>query len=302
MVRSMSISSRFLVRDCAPSVTVSATVSPAGHWRCRRSDASARTVTPRFTVPTARQERCCTDRETKTRSPRLGSGSGQGRAMKLRFGLLLASAIGLSGTGTAALAADAQLVTKAPVVVPEVWWLHGYFEVGGRDFLNNPCRNCSVTSGQGSLAKYYEYSSIKPGPFLDGHVATGSSNGLYQADVWARNAGYSDQQYLVDLSKAGEHYLTFGWDQTPHLYSTSALTLYNGVGTNALTLPGGLSNSLFVASGNTNPITTPNAAKVKALIDANVHQTDIGIRRDRAAGEYRYTPHESGAIRGAHRK
>ena len=218
--------------------------------------------------------------------------------MKLRFGLLLASAIGLSGTGTAALAADAQLVTKAPVIVPEVWWLHGYFEVGGRDFLNNPCRNCSVTSGQGSLAKYYEYSSIKPGPFLDGHVATGSSNGLYQADVWARNVGYSDQQYLVDLSKAGEHYLTFGWDQTPHLYSTSALTLYNGVGTNALTLPGGLSNSLFVASGNTNPITTPNAAKVKALIDANVHQTDIGIRRDTAAVEYRYTPNDSWDIRG----
>lgn len=217
--------------------------------------------------------------------------------MKLRFGLLLASAIGLSGTGTAALAADAQLVTKAPVIVPEVWWLHGYFEVGGRDFLNNPCRNCSVTSGQGSLAKYYEYSSIKPGPFLDGHVATGSSNGLYQADVWARNVGYSDQQYLVDLSKAGEHYLTFGWDQTPHLYSTSALTLYNGVGTNALTLPGGLSNSLFVASGNTNPITTPNAANVKTLIDANVHQTDIGIRRDTAAVEYRYTPTDNWDVR-----
>jgi MtrB/PioB family decaheme-associated outer membrane protein len=217
--------------------------------------------------------------------------------MKLRFGLLLASAIGLWGTGTAALAADAALVTKAPVIVPEVWWLHGYFEVGGRDFLNNPCRNCSITSGQGSLAKYYEYSSIKPGPFLDGHVATGSSNGLYQADIWARNVGYSDQQYLVDLSKAGEHYLTFGWDQTPHLYSTSALTLYNGVGSNALTLPGGLSNSLFVASGNTNPITTPNAAKVKALIDANVHQTDIGIRRDTAAVEYRYTPTDNWDVR-----
>jgi len=217
--------------------------------------------------------------------------------MKLRFGLLLASAIGLWGTGTAALAADAELITKAPVIVPDVWWLHGYFEVGGRGFLNNPCRNCSITSGQGSLAKYYEYSSIKPGPFLDGHVATGSSNGLYQADIWARNVGYSDQQYIADLSKAGEHYLTLGWDQTPHLYSTSALTLYNGVGTNALTLPAGLSNSLFVASGNTNPIATPNAAAVKTLIDANVHQTDIGISRDTAAVEYRYTPTDNWDIR-----
>ena len=218
--------------------------------------------------------------------------------MKLRLGLFLASAIGLWGTGTAALAADAVVLpTKAPVFVPDVWWMHGYFEVGGRDFLNNPCRNCTITSGKGSLAKYYEYSDIKPGPFLDGHVATGSSNGLYQADVWARNVGYRDQQYIVDLSKAGEQYLTFGWDQTPHLYSTSALTLYNGVGSNALTLPAGLSNSLFVASGNTNPITAPKAANVKAIIDANVHQTDIGIRRDTAAVEYRYTPTDNWDIR-----
>jgi hypothetical protein len=130
----------------------------------------------------------------------------------------------------------------------------------------------------------------KAGRVLDSHVATGSSNGLYQADVWARNVGYRDQQYIADLSKAGEQYLTFGWDQTPHLYSTSALTLYNGVGSNALTLPSGLSNQLFVASGNTNPITTPNAAKVKAIIDGNVHQTDIGIKRDTGAVEYRYTP------------
>lgn len=211
--------------------------------------------------------------------------------MKLRFGIFLASAIGLWGTGTAAFAADAVMPTEAPpVVVPDVWWLHGYFEVGGRDFLNNPCRNCAITSGQGSLAKYYEYSDIKPGAFLDGHVATGSNNGLYQADVWARNVGYKDQQYIADLSKAGEQYLIFGWDQTPHLYSTSALTLYNGVGSNALTLPSGLSNQLFQASGNTNPITTPNAAKVNAIINANVHQTDIGIKRDTGAVDYRYTP------------
>ena len=47
---------------------------------------------------------------------------------------------------------------------------------------------------------------------------------------------------MPDVSKAGEHYLNFGWDQTPHVYSTSAQTLYNGVGTTALTLPSGLSD------------------------------------------------------------
>ena len=33
------------------------------------------------------------------------------------------------------LAADAVVLpTKAPVLVRDVWWMHGYFEVGGRGF------------------------------------------------------------------------------------------------------------------------------------------------------------------------
>ena len=220
--------------------------------------------------------------------------------------------VSLLAMGGAAAAADAEVMPiKAPIVAPDVWWFHGYLEAGYRGFANDPCRNCSITSGQGSLAKYYEYSTNKPGPFGDGHIATGTSNGLYQADVWGRNIGYSDQSYLVDLSKAGEHYLTFGWDQTPHVYSTSALDLYNGAGTNALTLPAGLSAALAAAAGtpgNTKPPFTPpigallspltrpgsipiaNALAVQQLIDRNVHQSDIGIRRDTAAVEYRYTP------------
>ena len=83
--------------------------------------------------------------------------------------------------------------------------------------------------GQQSLAKYYEYSIVAPGAFGGGHVATGSSDGLYQLDLWANNvasnfAGFSDQSYLLEASKAGEHYFSFAWDQTPHVYSTSALT------------------------------------------------------------------------------
>jgi MtrB/PioB family decaheme-associated outer membrane protein len=211
--------------------------------------------------------------------------------MRVRVGLLIASAMGALLIGVASGPVPAQAQSAGPITpAPDAWWFHGYLEAGGRMFLNNPNRNGTNSTGSGSLAKYYEYSTIKPGAFVDGHLATGTNNGLYQIDVWAKNVGYSDQRFNLDASKAGEYYFNAEWDQTPHIYSTSAQTLYNGVGGNSLTLPAGLSNQLFVASGNTNPIAAPNAAAVRALINANVHQTDIGIRRDTASAEFRWTP------------
>jgi hypothetical protein len=185
------------------------------------------------------------------------------------------------------------------------WWYRGYLEAGWRGWLNNPQRDGVTSSGGKSLAKYYEYSTIKPGPFLDGQVIAGTKDGRYLLDAWAKNVGYSDQRYLFDASKAGEWYLGFIYDQTPHVYSTSAQTLYNGVGTNALTLPAGLSSKMFGDAGCTfppvagcvSPITAANAAKVRNDILANQHLTDIGIRRDTAAVETRYTPNDNWDIR-----
>ena len=110
----------------------------------------------------------------------------------------------------------------------------------------------------------------------------------------ARTSGDSDQYYWLDASKAGEHYFNFQWDQTPNLYSTSAQTIYGGVGTNHLTLPGGLSTALFGASsaGNFN-----GPGGVQSIINSNLHQTDVGIRRDTASVEYRWTPTDAWDIK-----
>ncbi len=94
-------------------------------------------------------------------------------------------------------------------------------------YTATPPPSHQVYLGQQSLAKYYEYSIVAPGAFGGGHVATGTSDGLYQIDLWANNVasnfqGFSDQSYMLTASKAGEQYLTFIWDQTPHVYSTSA--------------------------------------------------------------------------------
>jgi MtrB/PioB family decaheme-associated outer membrane protein len=204
--------------------------------------------------------------------------------MKRRVKLLLTCSTGaliIAAAGSiAARAAD--MPVKAPVITAEEWWYHGAVEVGGRGFLNDPVRGGLTSQGQGSLAKYYEYSDVRPGPFANIDISAGTTNGLYLIDFWARNIGYEDQSYHIDASKAGEHYVDFVWDQTPHLYSTSAMTPYLGVGTTTLTLPAGARS---------------NTATTSAFLAPFMQQTDIGIRRDTGAVNYRWTPNDSWDVR-----
>lgn len=198
--------------------------------------------------------------------------------------------------------AQSAMPTKAPSVADTWWYFHGEIEAGGRFFVNNPTKNGIASQGQSSLGKYYEYSTIKPGAFVGGWLNTGSKDGLYRADLWADNVGYSDQRFEAGVSKAGEFYLSGGWDQTPHIYSTNAQTLYNGIGTGALTLPAGLSNTLFNDAGcvrnagrqatgctSGNP-TAAQVANIKRDITNNLQTTDVGIRRDTGDVAFRWTP------------
>ncbi len=133
-------------------------------------------------------------------------------------------------------AAAADMVTKAPAAsVADTWWFyHGDVEFGGRFFANDPTKNGLASLGQKSFGKYYEYSDIKPGAFGDGWLNGRTKDGLYKFDIWADNVGYNDQHYEPGVSKAGEYYFDIGWDQTPHIYSTNAQTLYSGLGGGAL--------------------------------------------------------------------
>jgi MtrB/PioB family decaheme-associated outer membrane protein len=204
------------------------------------------------------------------------------------IGKCVVGAVVLGALGLASASAQTPATTKptpsgsdafaaadpVPYLSESDWWSHGTIEAGGRFFLNNPPRNGSVYKGQDSLAKYYEYSTIKPGAFANFAISTGTKNGLYQIDIGGKNVGYDDQYYYLDASKAGQQYFNFTWDQTPHLYSTSAQTFYQGVGTTSLTLPPGFPNP------NTNP-----GAVVPFL-----YTTDLGIKRDTASADYRWTP------------
>jgi MtrB/PioB family decaheme-associated outer membrane protein len=218
--------------------------------------------------------------------------------MKRRVGLVekcVISAV-LGGTALASTSALAQTAAPTPGApdptattadpVP-YWWFHGTVEAGGRAFLNNPQDGHQTATGPAgtpgtpgqSLAGYYEYSDVKPGAFGNAALAVGSKDGLYQFNFGGTNIGYNDQSYYFDFSKAGQHYFNFVWDETPHVYSTSALTPYVVSG-NALTLPN-----------------VPKTAISALLLAPYAQPTTIGIQRDTASAQYRWTPDDAWDIK-----
>jgi MtrB/PioB family decaheme-associated outer membrane protein len=188
----------------------------------------------------------------------------------------LLSSLAWAVPGMQAQAQDQSAKAPAATETEGRWWFHGDLEAGGRFFLNDPDSNGSNYLGQHSLAKYYEYSDISPGVFGNAWLGTGTKDGLYQIDFYGDNIGYEDQSYSVGASEAGRQYFSFGWDQTPHVYSNSAQTFYRGVGSTNLTLPSG-----FVKT---------NGSNIPSSIDPNLYKFDLGIRRDTAWGQYRWTP------------
>lgn len=190
--------------------------------------------------------------------------------MKMRAGFLATCAasalvIGM-GFASPALAAD-QMVTKAPAAEPLQWWYEGFIEVGGRFNLNNPDKR--------TLGKFYEYRDLRPGVFGNFYIAAHRNNPIDIA-FWGKNVGWNDQAFGFDFAKPGEHYFSAQWDETPHVFWKNAKTLYDGVGTNNLTIP------IF--------LTPPPGPGPAAAIAANSKTIDIGIRRDTASAQYRWTP------------
>jgi MtrB/PioB family decaheme-associated outer membrane protein len=198
--------------------------------------------------------------------------------MKMRAGLLVTCAASALVVGMGfpyqARAADV-MVTKAPPLAAPAWWYEGYVEIGGRFFLNNPDKT--------TLGKFYEYRDLRPGPFGNFYIAAHRTDPLDYA-IWGKNVGYDDQVFGFDFTQPGKQYLSLGWDQTPHVFAKNAKTLYNGVGTNVLSIPDAVRTALSAAG--------PSAA-AKTIVDANSRVIDLEYRRDTASVQYRWTPSDN---------
>ena len=193
-----------------------------------------------------------------------------------------------------------------PPAVDEGWYFHGGLEVGGRAYIERPGSGFGYNADGSFLlpkqtdsrAKYEEYGKVPPGLFLDWFkLDIGSNDGRYRFNVLGKDVGYNAQSYNFDFSEAGKQYLSLSWDQTPHLYSTSAKSLFSGVGSTNLTVDPTVQQLLQPRLNNAAGGTGVTAAQasaaqtaIKNAIYGNATQLDIGIRRDKFSGAYRITP------------
>jgi hypothetical protein len=81
-----------------------------------------------------------------------------------------------------------------------------------------------------------EYGKVPRGPFLDVlGIKAGTKDGRFAVDFWADNVGYNNQSYDLSVYEPGRQYFNIGWNQIPHLLSTSAKTVF-GAGSTRLTV------------------------------------------------------------------
>jgi MtrB/PioB family decaheme-associated outer membrane protein len=250
--------------------------------------------------------------------------------LKARRRILLAGTILVATAAVSgAFAADMPLVAKS---VPEAvgWYFYGGLEAGGRFVVDEPPSGFGLTPASGgnppncvvgttpihppagpgpdqtitkcfltasqtqSRAKFEEYGEIPTAPFLDWiNLQAGTLDGKYALDIWGRSVGLNNQSYSLDVSQIGQQYFSFGWDQTPHLISTSAKTVFGGVGSTFLTVDPSLQSTLqpFMPSANANNQTGANArTDIQAIINNFEHPLTLFTQRDRASFGYWWTP------------
>ncbi len=191
--------------------------------------------------------------------------------MKVRAELLVTCAALAIGIGLASPALAADIYTKAPIAVAPLWWYEGYAEIGARFNVNDPDKT--------KLGRFYRYEDLRPGVFGNfyfGAHRTGADP--FDLTAWGKNIGWDDQAYELNLSQPGTYYLTFGWDETPHVYSRDAKTTYSGIGGNTL-------SSVVYPTGS--------LAAAQATVNANTNVFDLGFRRDTARAKGRWTPDDN---------
>jgi MtrB/PioB family decaheme-associated outer membrane protein len=228
--------------------------------------------------------------------------------LNARRAILLAGTMSIAAVPFGALAAD-QPVFKAPV--PEVvsWYFFGGFEAGVR-FVDEPPSgfgrapppvNWLTPRTTQSRAKFEEYGEIPRGLFLDWvNLQWGTTDGRYAFDFWGRSVGLNNQSYNLDAAAIGTHYLTVGFDQTPHLISTSAKSIFSsGAGTGFLTVANPVQTALESQLPNAALAGPPagnavlgNTARtnIENIINNSVSPLELSTQRDRAYVAYRLTP------------
>ena len=196
----------------------------------------------------------------------------------------------VAGSASGVWAADIGPYLKA-APAETGWYYYGGLEAGARFYIDRPGsgfgRNADgsflLPTQTQSRAKFEEYGKLPSGLFLDWiHLGAGSNDGRYNVDFWGDNVGLNSQSYNFGFAQNGVQYLNLGWDQTPHLWSYSAKSLFGGIGSTNLTVATPIQDYLRTHLLGTDRYN---------YINANATQIDeLSMQRDRFSADYRYTP------------
>jgi hypothetical protein len=101
-------------------------------------------------------------------------------------------------------------------------------------------------------ALFQKYKDVTTGFYLSNFQAEiEKAPGAYYFQATGGGVGYKDQYYGVQFGRYNDWKLKLFYNETPHVYTTTYKSLYDGTGTNKLTLAGGLK-----PNGGAMPVTT----------------------------------------------
>jgi hypothetical protein len=84
-------------------------------------------------------------------------------------------------------------------------------------------------------------------------------DGSLKIEARGKNVGTNQQAYEFDISQPGQQYFDYTWSSIPNLRSNTAMTIFNGVGTNHLTVPDSVVQQLYQGIFNSTVVPPPYA-------------------------------------------
>ena len=149
---------------------------------------------------------------------------------------------------------------EVPDVDPENK-LQGEFNTTGR-FINNGSRN----------AKFLEYQDV---PSASGNIwLRYKSNSGHYYELTGKGITQNDQQYDFTFGNYGKFRAKFAFDETPHRFAFDGQSIYGGMGTGRLTVPGATQTYLQASTSTANA-----AVRLQSIFNTSAAPFDLELVR-----------------------
>jgi MtrB/PioB family decaheme-associated outer membrane protein len=159
------------------------------------------------------------------------------------------------------------------------WKVNGAIEAGGMYRFGNT-----------GSAKFNEYRDMDNGFLGELELKAEKKDSPYYFEIGVKNPARDDQMYEGALGRYGMFRLDLEWNQTPHVISNSAQTIYQQSG-DKFTLPATQRDAIATIF-TTAPTTPAGRAAISGTIQGLLRSVDLGFNTDVARAGFRYTPLE----------